>query len=74
MSVSFVVFLSFIHSLAIYDVIITTLLLQLLGKICNFTINRDHINKNKGTKVVAYTCRYCSEPLNPNSAMLHTEI
>ena len=28
---------------------------QVLGKISNFTINRDHINKSKETRVVTYT-------------------
>jgi len=39
-----------------------------IRKICNFTGNRDHINKSKETRVVAYICRYSSEPLIPNPA------
>ena len=30
-----------------------------------FTGNRDHINKSKETRVVAYTCRYSSGQLIP---------
>ena len=37
-------------------------------EICNFTGNRDHKNKSKETRVVAYTCRCSSGPLIPNSA------
>ena len=34
-----------------------------ITKNCNLTVN-----KSKDTKVEAYTCRYSSEPLIPNSA------
>ena len=38
------------------------------GKISNFIVNRDHINKSKETRAVASTCRYSSGHLVPNSA------
>jgi len=38
---------------------------EVLGKSCNFTVNRDHINKSKETRVVAYTSRYSSGQLIP---------
>ena len=39
---------------------------QAYGKRRNFTVNRDHSNKNKETAMVTYTCRYSSEHLIPN--------
>jgi len=45
------------------------LCIQVYGKICNFTGNRDYINKKtKETRVVAYTYIYFSGHLIPNSA------
>ena len=41
-------------------------LLQVLGKITNFTVNRDHSYKIKETGVVTYTCRYSSGHLIHN--------
>ena len=40
---------------------------QMLGKFCNFTINRHHSNIIKGndTRAVIYTCRYSSGQFNP---------
>ena len=35
------------------------------GKICNFTGNRDHIDKKWRKRVVAYICRYSSGQLIP---------
>ena len=34
--------------------------------ICDFTVNRNHINKKLEARVVAYTNRYSSGPLIPN--------
>ena len=31
---------------------------QVLGKINNFTVNKDHSYKNKETGIVTYACRY----------------
>jgi len=36
-----------------------------MTKMCNFTVNRDQINKNKETRVLADTCRYSSGQLIP---------
>jgi len=41
-----------------------------IRKKCNFTVNLYHINKSKETRVVAYTCRYSSGPVIPNSATI----
>ena len=37
---------------------------QAHGKICNFTVNRDHSNK-KETRVVTYSCSYSRGHLIP---------
>ena len=40
---------------------------------CNFTVSMDYANKSKEARVVAYTCRYFSGPLVPNSVLIQSK-
>jgi len=59
--ITFVVILSFEAMLVSSPILLTVIKKGNQTK----TVNRDHSNKNRETRVVIYTCRYSSGHFNP---------